>query len=617
MSAERTIASNGYNGRILHVDLHERITKLEPLTVDVAQSFVGGKGLGAYLLYRELVPHLDPLDPGNVCIMAVGPLTGSQMQTSGRWCIVTKSPQTGAYLDSQVGGHFGTALKGAGFDAVVVHGRSDRPVFIVLENQQVSLEDAGDLWGKGIFETTEILSERYPGGHVSAIGPAGEQEVKYACVGVDRYRQAGRGDLGAVWGSKNLKAIVARGSWRENPADVELFRGAVRAMMERIREDKTVRDRRMYGTPMWVDVVNEGGLLPTYNFRLGRFAQVEAISARSMKSKIVVGNSACANCAIACGKRTRVSSGPFQYPELEGPEYETIALMGSNCGIASIEAIGYLNWLCDDLGLDTISTGNVLGFCMEAFQRGIREAPRIRFGDARGASRMVKAIALRKGLGDLLAQGVQSIAKAWGKGTSGWAMHVKGMEIPGYDPRGAFGMALAYATSDRGACHQRAWTVNAELTGELSPPLSFAGRARFVKEKQDLNAIVFSLLRCDFAPCPDSVALDLLNGMTGLSLDRDGYAAVGERIWNQVRLFNVREGFSRKDDVLPARFFDESLNSNDRMRLKRDAFATALSEYYAMRGWDEDGIPQPAVLNRLGLTKNRIRMPRAEERGKY
>jgi len=603
MSIGKAIASNGYNGQILHIDLNKRTIKLEPLTVDVARSFLGGKGLGAYLLYRELVPHLDPLDPENVFIMAVGPLTGSQMQTSGRWCIVTKSPLTGAYLDSQVGGHFGLALKGAGFDAVVVHGRSDRPVYVVLEDQRVSLEDASDLWRKGIFETTEILLERHPGAHVCAIGPAGENNVLYACVGVDRYRQAGRGGVGAVWGSKNLKAIVAKGRWRENPADVDLFRGAVRALIERIREDKTVKNRRMYGTPMWVEIVNEAGLLPTYNFRLGRFAQVEAISARRMKSKIVVGNSACANCAIACGKRTRVASGPFQYPELEGPEYETIALMGSNCGIASIEAIGYLNWLCDDLGLDTISTGNVLGFCMEAFQRGIREAPRIRFGDARGASRMIKAIAFREGFGDLLAQGVKSIAEAWGKGTSRWAMHVKGMEIPGYDPRGAFGMALAYATSDRGACHQRAWTVNAELTGELSPPLSFAGRARFIKEKQDLNAIAFSLLLCDFAPCPISVALDLLNGMTGLDFNRDDYAAVGERIWNLVRLFNVREGFSRKDDVLPARFFDESLNSNDRMRLNRDEFDSALSEYYALRGWDEDGVPQPAVLNRLGLTK--------------
>lgn len=591
----------GYNDVVLEVDLSSQEISERLLSPDAARLFIGGKGLGAHILYNRFDPGCDPLGPKNVFIMAVGPLTASRMQTSGRWCVVTKSPQTGAFLDSQIGGHFGAALKGAGFDLVVITGRAKRPVYLVLENGTALIEDAEALWGKGILETTEILSERYPGAHVSSIGPAGERQVLYSCIGVDRYRQAGRGGTGAVWGSKNLKAVVVKGSWQENPADPVAFAGAVAALLKEVRESDMVKMRRDYGTPLWVDVVNEAGLLPTYNFKEGRFNAISEITAYHMKQKIVTGNRACYNCAIACGKLSRVEKGPFRTEEIEGPEYETIALLGSNCGIGSIEALAYLNWLCDDLGLDTISTGNVIGFVMEAAENGVRGAPDIRFGDAQGTAHLIASVTKREGVGDLLAQGVRAIASEWRQGTERYAMHVKGMEIPGYDPRGTFGMSLAYATSDRGACHQRAWTVNAELTGELSPPLSYEGRAKYVKNVQDRNAITSSLLRCDFCPCSDDLSLELLNSMTGFGLTREDYAEAGERIWNQVRLFNVREGFTVKDDVLPARLFEEALDADGQMRLDRDGFEAMLSEYYALREWDENGIPRSSLLNRLGL----------------
>lgn len=598
---------HGYNGVILEVNLTDRAIHKSALDPKIARLYLGGKGLGAWTLYERTSPGIDPLHPENIFVMAVGPLTGSQVQTSGRWCIVTKSPQTGAYLDSQVGGHFGAALKGVGLDLVVITGRSDTPVTLVIEEGAARLEDAGDLWGKGIIETTDILEERYPGGRIGAIGPAGENCVLYSCIGFDRYRQAGRGGAGAVLGAKDLKAFVVkskariRAKWEQNPSDPQSFQEAVGKLRSIIRENSVVKMRRDYGTPMWVEVINEFGLLPTRNFQQGRFDGVQSITAEAMREQIVLKNQACYNCAIACGKLSRAGRDPSDKRQVEGPEYETIALLGSNCEIGSIEALAYLNWLCDDYGLDTISTGNVVAFAMEAFSKGVRGAPEIGFGDVEATASLIDKIAKRDGCGELLAQGVRAVAKSWRQGTEKYAMHVKGMEIPGYDPRGAFGMALAYATSDRGACHQRAWTVNAEVTGELAPPLSFDGRAEYVKELQDKNATIFSALLCDFCPCPDALQLDLVNAMTGFHFSSDEYRAIGERIWNLVRLFNVREGFSRADDTLPARLFDEPLDADGRMRIDRDAFERSLLAYYALRGWDENGIPTSQSLRRLEL----------------
>ncbi|MCJ7624170.1 MAG: aldehyde ferredoxin oxidoreductase family protein [Anaerolineaceae bacterium] len=591
---------HGYNGTILEVNLTDRKISKSALDPEIARRYLGGKGLGAWTLYERLKPGIDPLGEENIFIMATGPLTGSKTQTSGRWCILTKSPQTGAYLDSQVGGHFGAALKGAGFDLVVITGRADTPVTLVIEENDARLEEAGNLWGKGIQETTDILEGQYPGAKIGAIGPAGESQVLYSCFSVDRYHQAGRGGSGAVLGSKNLKAFVAIGKWEQNPSDPQGFDGAVDKLLKGMLKNSAVKNRRKYGTPMWVDVVNEFGLLPTNNFQLGRFDGIEGITAETMKERIVIKNQACFRCMIACNKLSQVGDDR----QIEGPEYETIALLGSNCGIGPIEPVAYLNWLCDDYGLDTISAGNVIAFAMEASSRGVQGAPTISFGDVDAAAALLGKISLREGSGDLLAQGVRAAAKAWGQGSEKYAMHVKGMEFPGYDPRGAFGMSLAYATADRGACHQRAWSVNDEVSGNLTPPYSLEGRAKYVKTSQDRNSAVFSTMLCDFCPCPEDLHLELVNTMTGFDLSLEEYHTIGERIWNVTRLFNVREGFTRAEDTLPARIFDEALNEDERMQIDRETFERSLLEYYALREWDENGVPSPQLLGRLGLDAN-------------
>jgi aldehyde:ferredoxin oxidoreductase len=366
--------------------------------------------------------------------------------------------------------------------------------------------------------------------------------------------------------------------------------------------------RRKYGTPVWVAPVNEFAILPTRNFRTGVFEHAEAISGETMRSKIVVKDGTCYNCSIRCWKYTRVKSGKHKVKELAGPEYETIVLMGSNCGVSSIEAIAHANMLCDDLGLDTISTGNTIAFAMECFERGLlseedMDGLELRFGNVDAEIEIIKKIAYRKGLGNILAEGVQKASEKIGKDSRKFAMHVKGMEVPGYDPRGAFGMALAYATSDRGACHQRAWTVRAEIEGTLSPTYSTRDRAKFVKETQDERAMCFSLVLCDFTPLEVDCLVELLNKATGFNFTAKEYLTAGERIWNLTRLFNVREGVTRKEDTLPPRFMEETLPDGvaKGQVITKEMLNEMLNEYYTLRGWDENGIPTKEKLKELKL----------------
>jgi len=327
-----------------------------------------------------------------------------------------------------------------------------------------------------------------------------------------------------------------------------------------------------------------------------------------MRDKIVVKDGTCYNCIIQCWKYTHVESGKYKVDELAGPEYESIALLGSDCGVGSIEAVAHASMLCDDLGLDTISTGNSIAFAMECYERGLLTAEdtdglELKFGNADAEIEMVKKIAYRKGLGNLLAEGVRRASKKIGDGSERFAMHVKGLEIPGYDPRGAFGMALAYATSDRGACHQRAWTVRAEIEGKLEPRFSTKGRARFVKETQDERAMCFSLVLCDFAPLEVKHFVELLNKATGFNFTVEDYLKTGERIWNLTRLFNVREGITRKDDTLPPRFMEEPLpeGATKGQVVTKEMLDEMLDEYYALRGWDKNGVPTEEKLKELGL----------------
>ena len=589
----------GYTGKILRINLSTDKTSEENLNEKEAEKFIGGKGLGAHLLFRNMNPESDPLSPDNPLILCTGPLTGTSAPTSGRWCIVTKSPSTSLFLDSQVGGYFGAEMKKAGYDFIIIQGRADNPAYIAIHNSNVEIKDAQHLWGKNTTATEESLKNE---GRVLSIAAAGENLVKFACINTDlfvhkgRGGNAGRGGAGAVMGSKKLKAVVLKGTHEINYPDDKKFKEAVKKSLKVINENSFIPVRRKYGTPIWINPVNENQLLPTYNFTRGSFDKAENISGETMHERIVVENKSCFNCPIACGKWTHFEFNGNPY-EFEGPEYESIALLGSNCGNDSIEKVAYLSYLCDEYGLDTISAGNVVGFAVEAAEKKIIDFA-VHFNDPVNQGELLRKIAYREDVGDALAEGVRLFSEK--KGGSDFAIHSKGLEFPGYDPRGAFGMALAYATSDRGACHQRVWTVRAEMQGGLTPRYSIQGRSAFVKENQDERACCFSLVLCDFAPFGVDTFIDLLNTCTGFTYNPESYMKTGERIWNLTKLFNIKCGVTRNDETIPKRIMEEPLEKEE-ARIGRESYEKMLDEYYTLRGWDLEGVPSKEKIKELDL----------------
>jgi Aldehyde:ferredoxin oxidoreductase len=584
-----------YLGKILRIDLSKNKISEEKLNEKDAIKFIGGKGLGAKILFDEIDPRIDPLSPDNPLILCTGPLTRSLVPTSARWCLVTKSPLTSLFLDCQVGGYLGAEIKKAGYDFIIIKGRAENPVYITINDENVEIKDAKELWGKNSFYTEKFLRDKERG-RVFSIGIAGEKLVKFACINTELYRHAGRGGAGAVMGSKLLKAVVIKGTKRLEYADEEKFREAVKKSINILNKNEFIPLRRKYGTPIWINIVNQNKLLPTYNFSRGCFENAENISGERMYERIVVRNRACFNCLIACGKLTNFEFDGKKY-ELEGPEYETLAILGSNCGNDSLEGIAYLNYLCDDFGMDTISTGNIMGFTIEATKKGMIDED-VDFNDPKKQGELIRKIAYREGVGNELAEGVKKFSEK--VGGKEFAMQSKGMEFPGYDPRGAFGMALAYATSDRGACHQRVWTVRAEIEGKLKPRYSIEGRAKFVKENQDERACCYSLVLCDFLPFEVDTLVELLNLATGFDYDREEYLKTGERIWNLTKIFNVKNGFTRKDETMPDRIFEEKLEI-DEAKLSKEEFEKMMDEYYEIRRWDEDGVPKKEKLKELNL----------------
>ena len=589
----------GYTGKILRINLSTDKTSEENLNEKEAEKFIGGKGLGAHLLFRNMNPESDPLSPDNPLILCTGPLTGTSAPTSGRWCIVTKSPLTSLFLDSQVGGYFGAEMKKAGYDFIIIQGRADNPVYIAIHDSDVEIKDAQHLWGKNTTATEESLKNE---GRVLSIAAAGENLVKFACINTDlfvhkgRGGNAGRGGAGAVMGSKKLKAVVLKGTHEINYPDDKKFKEAVKKSLKVINENSFIPVRRKYGTPIWINPVNENQLLPTYNFTRGSFDKAENISGETMHERIVVENKSCFNCPIACGKWTHFEFNGNPY-EFEGPEYESIALLGSNCGNDSIEKVAYLSYLCDEYGMDTISAGNVVGFAVEAAEKKIIDFA-VHFNDPVNQGALLRKIAYREDVGDALADGVRLFSEK--KGGSDFAIHSKGLEFPGYDPRGAFGMALAYATSDRGACHQRVWTVRAEMQGGLTPRYSIQGRSAFVKENQDERACCFSLVLCDFAPFGVDTFIDLLNACTGFTYSPESYMKTGERIWNLTKLFNIKCGVTRNDETIPKRIMEEPLEKEE-AKIGRESYEKMLDEYYTLRGWDLDGVPSKEKIKELDL----------------
>jgi aldehyde:ferredoxin oxidoreductase len=589
----------GYMGKYLDIDLSKEKILTKSLDMQLARNWLGGKGLGARLLYKNLESNIDPLSEKNILMFMTGPLTGTAVQTSGRWTIVTKSPHTGIYLDSHIGGKFGHRLKRAGYDYIILRGKAAEPSYLEVTSEKVDLFSAQEYWGKGTFEIEETLKKKHSRAEICSIGPAGENQVSFASIVTDKTHVAGRGGAGAVMGSKNLKAIVANGTEKIEATDPDKFRNLTRTFTKKVRANPGVKHRHEIGTVMWVKMANDAGFLPTHNFQAGVFEEAENISGEKMRDEHVIGHTACYRCSIACGKTTRFTEGKYSGLEVDGPEYETTALLGASCGLTELGAIAKANEICDNLGLDTITAGGTIAYAMEATNKGILtqdDISNLNFGNDEAVHSMLHYIAYQKGIGELFSQGSLAAAKKLNENSTGYAIQVKGLELAGVEPRGSFGMALAYSTSDRGGCHQRCWTPGAELSGTL-PRFSFEGVPEFVKKSQDERAVCYSLVLCDFVPFEVPEMVDMLNAATGFDFTPESYLAVGEHIWNQTRIFNIREGISSKDDVLPSRFYNEISPKGKPKGRKIDKieFEKARAEYYALRGWNEDGIPPKGI----------------------
>jgi aldehyde:ferredoxin oxidoreductase len=567
------------------------MVKREPLKRDWAEKYFGGRGLGAKYLYEELKEGVAPLSPDNKIILATGPLTGTIVPCSGKLAIISKSPATGVIVDSSIGGTFASQLKYAGYDMLIIEGQANKPVYLAINDDKVEIRSAEYLWGKGIQETEQNLHEKHGiDTAILSIGPAGENLIPFSCAGSGN-RQAGRSGIGSVMGSKRLKAIACSGSKDVTVPDMPRFLELIKKIMREDVLSNTNQWVYLTGTPTIVDMSNSSGILPTRNYQDGMFEGARNINAESIL-KLQPEKKACFACALGCGNYIRVKGGG-----VEGPEYETLALAGAGCGIDDLEAIARFNAECDDLGIDTISLGNVLGFAMEMTEKGIKDFG-VRFGDTATFLKMPKLVAFREGIGQELSLGVKQLSRKYGG--SEFAMQVKGLELPGYDPRGSWGMGLAYATASRGGCHMSAWPVADEAFGKLNP-FTIEGKAQLVISGQNYNAIKFSLILCDFWALSLNTMSQIMSCVFNRHIPVTELETAGERIWNLLRLFNVREGFKIADDSLPERIFKDALKSGTPAGrvLPREQFDIMLQEYYQLRDWSREGVPTPEKLEQL------------------
>jgi len=585
--------------KILRVNLSTEAIKSEEVPEEWLNQFVGGKGLGAVYLYNELKERVKPLSPKNKLLFIWGPLTGLAPGCS-RYCVVTKSPLTGAFLHSYSGGYFPSQLRFSLPDhlGIIFEGKAKTPVYLRVDNGATELVDASMLKGKRIDEVCNY----FEGYKVAAIGPAGENLVKFATIGNDNgHHHAGRGGAGAVMGSKNLKAVVVRG---ERPEVSQGIKNLRKEEMQRLATSELTKGYREGGTPLLVDMINENGTLPTKNWTKGSFEYANKINLDAMK-KNTKKRVSCYNCPTACGFNLKMTEGLYKGLETgKGPEYETLGMVGANLEISDLSVVAKIADLCNKLGMDTISMGNVIGWTMECSEKELI-GYKIKFGDSRKAVELVEKIAYREDIGDILAEGTRYAGNQVGGEAKEAAVEVKGLEPPAYEPRGSFSMGLAYATSDRGACHMRAWAIEGDVFGDRDPYSPERGHAEAVVRAQNLNSVIpDSLVSCSFAGYQYTIdkAIKWLN-ILGYDLDAKDLQSIGERIWNLTRMFNVREGFSRKNDYLPRRM-ERPLKQGgpaDGNFITKGDFDKMLNWYYNIRGWDKDGKPSVEKIQELKL----------------
>ena len=598
-----------YRGELLRINLTDKNIIREKLKADIFFNYLWGRGYASKLLLDEMNPAVDPLSPENKLIFALGPFAGTPLPATSRMMVVTKGALNGLIASSNVGGYFPFELQHAGYTLIVIEGKTDNPVYIWINDETVEIRDASHLWGKTTSEVDALLKdETHPEAKTVEIGPAGEKLSRIAAIIIDAHRAAGRTGVGAVMGSKNLKAIAVRGTRGVSVISSQRLKDYLTKIYERVKKSGGVTMFRTYGTTRTVRAINSIGAFPTHNHRDGFFDEYLLIDGENVNKEILVRNGSCAGCPIACNRISKVYWNGEEYVG-GGPEYETLWAFGGQTGISDLHAVTYAHFLANEYGFDGISLGSTIAALMDLFESGIIGEDNlpfpVKFGDAEAMINLIHLAAKREGIGDLIAEGSYELTKHFGHPK--FSMSVKKQELPAYDPRGVKGMGLAYATSNRGGCHVRAFTVTEEVYNTDDPEyrLKYDDKALIVKELQDKQAVVDSLGICSFARTIYGVDdfSEMLEVTWDIDLSPEELLKCGERIWNVERLFNVRAGFTREHDTLPERLFKEAIKtgpSKGEIYDKRE-FEKLLFEYYRLRGWDENGVPREKKLKELGI----------------
>jgi len=598
----------GWVGSILRVDLTDRTTRTLPLDPALAKQFIGARGLATKIMYDEVDPTVDPLGPQNKLIFAPGPFSGTLAPSAGRYNIVTKGPLTGTIAASNSGGMLGAELKFAGYDLIILEGKADKPVYIFIRDGAVEIRDAIHLWGKEVPDTTDLLrAETDDDAKVACIGPAGERLALIANVLNEMHRAAGRSGVGAVMGSKNVKGLVVLGGGAVKAMDPAGFKTAmVRARNKILAHPVGGQGLKAFGTDVLINILNQTGGLPTRNFRDGYFPTADKVGGESLSATLLKRPKACFGCVISCGRVTEIVNPKYK-GRGEGPEYETAWALGPDCGVDDLEAITKANYLCNELGLDPISMGATIACAMDLYEAGIiglKETGGIplTFGNAEAVVEMVRRTGLREGFGDKLALGSYRLAESYGHPE--FSMTVKKQEMPAYDPRAVQGIGLNYATSNRGGCHVRGYTIASEVLGlpAKTDNLTTEGKAQLDIAFQNLTAALDATGACLFGVFgmeADDLA-QMLTKLTGVDYPTEEFLRAGERIWNLERLFNLKAGFTAKDDTLPERLLKAPLPGGP-AKGKVNRLGEMLPEYYHLRGWDKNGVPTEKKLKELAL----------------
>ncbi|NFI83048.1 aldehyde ferredoxin oxidoreductase [Clostridium botulinum] len=598
----------GYNGKILRIDLTNRNCTLEPLDEEKAKKFIGARGLGVKTLLEEIDPKIDPLSIENKLVIVTGPITGAPMPTSGRYMVVTKAPLTGTIAISNSGGKWGTELKNAGYDMIIVQGKSEVPVYVNIEDDKIEIKEAEHLWGKTSLETTKILcNENNERAKVLCIGPAGEKLSLMAAIMNDIDRAAGRGGVGAVMGSKNLKAIVVKGSGKVKVVNEEEAKKISLEKIKILREDPVAGGGLpTYGSAVLVNIINENGVHPVRNFQKSYTDEADKISGETLTEDCLVRKNPCYRCPIACGRWVKLDDGT----ECGGPEYETLWSFGSDCDVYDLNAINVANMLCNECGLDTISAGATIAAAMELYEKGYikdedikEDGLSLKWGDAEAVVGWTKKMALREGFGDKMADGSYRLCESYG--VPEFSMTVKKQELPAYDPRGIQGHGITYAVNNRGGCHIKGYMISPEILGypEKLDRFSLEGKAAYAKIFHDLTAVIDSLGLCIFTTFGLGVQdyVDMYNVVVGGKLhNAESIMEAGDRIWTLEKLFNLEAGIDSSHDTLPKRLLKEPIPEGPSKGCVHK-LSELLPEYYAVRGWDKNGIPTEDTLKKLGL----------------